>query len=153
MPKLSGVDQAFARVEAALQEEMAAAEAAVTRAQEKRAAVEARLEELLRVKKLVAGDRPAPTKAARPKAHKAAQPKARAAAKRASRPAGSLPAPGTVVRTVLDAVLAGARSYADIRARTGFATPKITGSLPDLVRRGLVLRSGKNEYAPVEGVG
>ena len=148
MPKQSQTAQAFARAEAKLREEITHAEAVLARAQGKSATASARLEELLRVKELIAGQDVAATPA-QPKAKKAAKPKA----KRAARSTGGLPTPGTAARAVLDAVLAGARDYRDIRERTGFATGRIGGTLPDLVRRGLVVRSGMNEYAPAEGVG
>ena len=147
MPKESQTAQAFARAEAELRDEIAQAQAALERAQVKRAAAVARVEELLRVKKLIAEEHV--EAAAQPKAKRAAKPKA----KRAARSAGGFPTPGTAARAVLDAVLAGARNYQEIRERTGFATGRIGGTLPDLVRRGLVVRSGMNEYAPAEGVG
>ena len=149
MPRQSQTAQAFAGAEAKLREEIAQAEAAVGRAQEKRAAAAARLEELLRVRALVAGTPAVKETPAQPKAKEAAKPKA----KRAARATGGLPAPGTAARAVLDAILGGARNYQSIRERTGFTSVKIGGIVPDLVRRELVLRAGTNDYAPAKGVG
>lgn len=127
MPTASAARQAFARAEAKLREEIAAAEAAAERAQEKRAAALARLEELLRVKEFVVAEA-----SAKPRAQK------------------GLPEAGTATRTVLDAIVAGARHYREIRERTGFPTTKIGGIVPGLVKRGLVVRVGGDDYAPTD---
>jgi uncharacterized protein YdbL (DUF1318 family) len=151
VPKVSGLEQGFARVEAALREEIAAAEAAVARTQERKATVDARLAELLRVKELIAGAQAAETPV-QPKAKTAAKPKARRAAKRRPRRAGGLPEPGTGLRAIVDAIAAGARSYREICETTGFSNVKIGGVMTQLVKRRLVVRTGPGEYAPAEGV-
>ena len=147
MPRASALTERFARAEAALREEIAAAEAAVAKAEEKKATAAGRLEELLRVRELVAGAQPVAEKVAMPRA------KAKGTVKSAPRASGSLPGPGTATRAIFDAVAAGACSYQAVREATGFTTDRITGILPGLVRRGLVVRSAKDEYAPAEGVG
>jgi len=152
MPKQSQTAQAFAAAEAKLREEIAQAEAAVERAQERKAAAGARLEELLRVKELVAGAQ-APGAPVQPKAKTAAKPKAKQAPKRVARATSGLPAPGTATRAIFDAVVGGARSYRDIGERTGFPGTKISNVLPNLVKQGLVVKVGRDDYAPAEGVG
>ena len=143
MPTASAARQAFARAEAKLREEIAAAEAAAERAQEKRAAALARLEELLRVKEFVVAEAPAKKNAAQTKPKRPAAP----AKPRAQK---GLPEAGTATRTVLDAIVAGARHYREIRERTGFPTTKIGGIVPGLVKRGLVVRVGGDDYAPTD---
>jgi len=124
MPRQTGVAQAFALAEAKLREEIAQAEAAVERAQEKSATAGSRLEELLRVKELVGGVGPVAKSAVQSKARKAARPKAKRAAKRTPGGAGGFPGSGTATRAVFDAVAAGARSYQSIREQTGFPGAK-----------------------------
>ena len=152
VPKQSQTAQAFARVEVGLREEIAEAEAALAQAEETRASVDARLEELLRVRALIVGEAAA-AGPARPTAKKAAKPRAKRATKRASRATGGLPEPGTTTRAVLDAVVAGARHYRDIRAQTGLTSRRIGGVIPGLVKRGLVVRVGDDDYAPGKDAG
>jgi len=147
MPKQSQTAQAFARAEAKLREEVGQAEAALERAQANGAAAVARLEELHRVREMILGEQ-APATPPPPKAKQAPKAIVERSAPRASRVAGRPPEAGTATRAVLDAVVRGARHYQEIREQTGFATNRIGGILPDLVKRGLVVRAGKDDYTP-----
>ena len=142
MPKASGVAQTFDRAEAELRGEIAKLEAALERAQERRDAAVSRLEELLRVRDLVAG-KTAPAistgrlKAPPQKPASRVQPKAKV----------TKPEPSADGRAVLDAIRAGTGRARAIAEKTGFSMSKIGGILAALARWGLVRRVGEAEYA------
>ena len=142
MPRASGVAPAFDRAETELREEIARLEAAVERAGERRDGAVSRLEELLRVRELVAGAAAAPAKPGRPQArpHKQAsrvQTKAKA----------TKPEPSADACAVLDAIRAGTGRGRALAEKTGFSTSKIGGILASLARWGMVKRVGESEYA------
>jgi hypothetical protein len=141
-PRASGVAQVFDRAEAELREEIAKLEAAVARAQERRDGAVSRLEEVLRVRELVAGAAAASSRTGAPKA-RLGKPAARARAKaKATKPALSADA-----HAVLDAIRAGTTRGIALAEKTGFGTSKIGGILASLTRWGLVKRVGESEYA------
>ena len=142
MPKASGVAQTFDRAEGELRGEIAKLEAAVERAQERRDAAVSRLEELLRVRELVAGTAAPAIKTGRLKAQPQkpafrVQPKAKV----------TKPEPSADGRAVLDAIGAGTGRARAIAEKTGFGMSKIGGILASLTRWGLVRRVGEAEYA------
>jgi len=142
MPIASGVAQVFRRAEAELREEIAKLEAAVARAQERRDAALSRLEELLRVRELVAGRAAPAVKTAKPKA-RPQKPASRVAPKAKV----TKPKPSADARAVLEAIRAGTGRARAIAEKTGFGMSKIGGILASLARWGLVRRVGEAEYA------
>ncbi len=142
MPRASGVAQVFGRAEAELREEIARVEAAVARAQERRDAAVGRLEELLRVRELVAGRAAPAVKTGRPKAQ-AQKPASHVAPKAKV----TKPKPSADAHAVLDAIRAGTGRARAIAEKTGFGMSKIGGILASLTRWGLVRRVGEAEYA------
>ena len=142
MPTASGVAQVFGRAEAELREEIAKLEAAVARAQERRDAAVSRLEELLRVRALVAGRAAPAIKTGRPKS----QPQ-KPASGVAPTAKVTKAKPSADARAVLDAIRAGTGRARAIAEKTGFGMSKIGGILASLARWGLVKRVGEAEYA------
>ncbi len=141
MPTASGVAHVFGRAEAELREQIAKLEAALARAQERRDAAVSRLEELLRVRALVAGRAAPAAKVGRPKAQHR-----KPASQAAPKAKVTKPKPSADARAVLEAIRAGIGRARAIAEKTGFGMSKIGGILASLARWGLVERVGEAEY-------